>query len=518
MDKTGEGARLTDATPLSNQTIDRNNTASQTLALDATGASQHTKRIYTKLFFQRPLSYRQAVTWLFMRSLIFGTAYGYFWSVQISIQEKGATFKDQSTLSIAFYPNSFKFLLAPILDSFFSVTIGKSKTYYLLGTFLTGLFFLYLTFSIQDLIDRVKVVYLTIIFFTINTLLSVSEIAGDAWCLTLFSDSDRAKVPTFQSLGQALGITIAYNFFTPFNDVAWLNEKIFYDNPVDQPLLTHGMYCMFVCALFAAQFTVVLLWVAEDITNVKDATDIVTFGDVLKVLPRHFSNKYMRSLVFYMFACRMFYYMIESTFDLMLLKNGHMNIRRSFISNVDLFMFPLVFLASYCTVYYLHVGRLIRTFHLFMFVVVTHGLFRLVTVLDLIESRNSERTLIARGLTSLVYGMDFSTYFLSSFFYSIVNPKIGNTGMTCLISLMNQTLALSQTVGLYLADYVEYKLLVGVCLITQFTLLVLLFPFASTFDKLDYRLFDLSEPPSVIYARLKPSEDKSKGKDRAIKS
>ena len=119
--------------------------------------------------------------------------------------------------------------------------------------------------------------------------------------------------------------------------------------------------------------------------------ETVTFTQVLKVFPRHFTNRSMLKFVIYMFACRFFYYMIEPLFDLRIMSNGHRNIRRSYVNNLDMVFSPVSFTLSYMTVYYLVPGNLIKMFHLTMFMVVGHGFFRFATIMDLIENRNTTR-------------------------------------------------------------------------------------------------------------------------------
>ena len=88
--------------------------------------------------------------------------------------------------------------------------------------------------------------------------------------------------------------------------------------------------------------------------------------------------------------------------------------------------------------------------------------------------------------------MDYSTYFLYAFFFHITNPKIGNTGMCCLVALMNQTWFLSQTLGFYLADTFEFEHIVPICLICQMVMLLVFFRFSITLDKMSPKEFDLT--------------------------
>ena len=196
----------------------------------------------------------------------------------------------------------------------------------------------------------------------------------------------------------------------------------------------------------------------------------------------------MRAFIGYMFATRFIYFMIDFGLDLKLVKNGYLNISRSTISNIDTVVYPLIFVLSLCTIYFMKKDRLIRMFHLNMFVIVLTGLFRFLTYLDLINNRNYNRTFAARIVSGILTGVDFSTMFLMGFYNTIVNKAVGNTGITCLIALMNQTTVLSRTVGLKLVALVDYNWLCITCLVLQAVLLVLLYPYAGYLDKKDTKL------------------------------
>lgn len=473
------------------------------------GSSQLKPFRTTNMFFQRVLTLRQRILWLFLCNTVYGLAYGYYFSVQTTLQEQGATYKQQSLLSIAFYPYSFKFILAPFLDRFYSYKFGRSKTYVLSGSLVNCLLFVILAINVEDYLKNKDVMMLMVMLLLITTVLCTIEIATDCWILSLFDEEHRSAATTYEYLGQLIGTTLAFNVFVPLNDVQWLNDNIYTSNPVDTPLIHHYQICLLVACFYMLQFLVLLLFVAEEMYI--NPEDSVTFTQVLKVFPRHFSNKNMLKFVLYMFCTRFFYYMIEPIFDLKIMSNGYQNVRRSYVNNLDTVFSPVSFTLSYMTVYYLVPGNLIRLFHFTMMVVVSHGYFRYLTLMDLMTNRDSTRALMARGLTTVVLAMDYSTYFLYAFFFHITNPKIGNTGMCCLVALMNQTWFLAQTVGFYLADMFEFEYLIPICLVFQTLLLLLLFRFSGRLDKMDPKLFDLSRDLPKTEKTTSKSEAKLKG-------
>ena len=94
-----------------------------------------------------------------------------------------------------------------------------------------------------------------------------------------------------------------------------------------------------------------------------------------------------------------------------------------------------------------------------------------------------------------------------SFFNTIVNKAVGNTGITCLIALLNQTASMSNTIGLLLIDNIGYEPVVVTCLTIQTILLILMRRYVDYLDHKDSKLFDISEPNRKEPATPSKTED-----------
>lgn len=227
------------------------------------------------------------------------------------------------------------------------------------------------------------------------------------------------------------------------------------------------------------------MFIAEEKILDNKAKDICK---ILSIVPRHATNSHMRAFIGYMFAMRFIYFMIDPGLDLKLVRNGYMNMGRSTISNIDTVVYPIIFVMSFYTIYFARKGQLIKMFHLNMFIIVFTGLFRFLLYIDLINNRDYHRAFIARIFSGFLTGFDFSTIFLMGFFNTIVNKAVGNTGITCMIALMNQTGVLSKTVGLKLIAYIDYNVLCCVCIAVQLVILVILYPYAGVLDRKNPKL------------------------------
>jgi len=444
---------------------------------------------FTKGCCQSILSFKAAAVYMFFLYLSISTLQGYFQGLRLILRSRGASFEDQSKLSFADYPYTFKFLFAPMLDRYFIKRVGKSRTYIIGGCAVIVPLFLIMGPIIEDLLDHKKILPLLSLTMSINCLVSLVQISGESWVLTLFRDDDeKSKASTFMNVGISMGTVLGYNLFIPLNDLEWLNDTFFENKPLNTPLVTNTMMCLFIAGMFFVAGVITLLFISEKYSTEKQAS----LKEIWAILPRHATNKDMRNFILYFFCASFVYYTVDQAFDLTLVQNGYMNLSPSVISNIDTLCYPIVFVLSMGTIYFMKKGQLIRMYHLNLFVVCFSGTFRYLMCMDLMINQNVLRTIIARCFASVLYGMDFTGYFLMAFFNTIVDESVGNTGITSLIAIMNQTYVLSATVGFALLQQFGFPLYVPTILVAQFCILVLLFPLSFKIDKKDAKLFDLS--------------------------
>lgn len=460
-------------------------------------------KVYTKMFFQKPMSYKVACVWVFFNYLAIGLVQGYYGSFTLILQAKGITFQEQSILSLGSVPYTFKFLLSPFMDRFFVNRFGRSKTYIVSGGIVLTILFFVLAPTISYYINNLKVVPVTVLFIAVNTIVCIVQIGGESWILSMFRKEDKPKASIYMGLGQSLGVMLGSNIFVPLNDVQWLNTYI-YSNPGTEPILTHAIMCFTLAIIFGGLTTVNLLFLAEERIMSSKAKDICK---ILMVVPRHATNSHMRKMIGYIFVNRFFVYMISTIQDNKLVSNGYLDISRSILANIDTVCYPVVFFLSYCVIYYARKGILLRMFHLNMFINVFVTALGYLTYLDLVYNRNHTRTLVFRAVLSVLNGMDFSASFLLGFYNIIVNKAVGNTGITCLITISNITITYSVTAGFELVSYLGYDFSSIACLSLQFLILVLCWPYTKVLDNKDIKLFDVSEPEKKEFAKLEETEE-----------
>jgi len=447
---------------------------------------------HTRGLFQRVLSFKQAALFMLMHFLVISVVQGYFYALRLILRSRGGSYEDQATLSISDYPYTFKFLLAPILDRYYLSRVGRSRTYLLSTAAILALSFIGIGPIIEEMLDEKRITALFVINLGVNIVVCVAQIAGESWVLTLFKDEDeKSKASTFINVGYNIGYVLGFNIFIPLNDLEFLNTTFFKNHPLSHPLVENIYMCYFISLLFLLEFLTILLFISEK----RAENNPSSLLQIIKIIPKHFTNKNMRSLIVYFFITSFVYYSVDQSFDYMLVQNGVMNMSPSTISNIDTVLYPVLLVISLGTVYFMKTGQLLKMYHLNLIVVLLTATYRYFMVVDLLNNANEERTIIARSYASILYGMDFTSFFLMGYFNTIVSEEVGNTGITCLIALMNWTTIISSTVGFALLEYIDFTILVPIVIILQGIILVFTYNMGRRIDAKPAHLFDLSDNP-----------------------
>ena len=82
-------------------------------------------------------------------------------------------------------PFSFKFLIAPFIDSYYIKRLGKRKTYVITSLVFMSVMLSYLSVNINDYINNLKILKLIVTNFFVMFLLTFLDVATDAWSLDL---------------------------------------------------------------------------------------------------------------------------------------------------------------------------------------------------------------------------------------------------------------------------------------------------------------------------------------------
>lgn len=151
-------------------------------------------------------------------------------SIPFMLQSK-VSYSEIATFSLVSWPFSLKILWAPIVDSVYSPSFGRRKSWLVpiqlaAGVLMTAGSYWVATFlgsTEGDTVTPPNIYALTAYFLTLYFLMATQDIAVDGWALTMLSKANVGYASTCNSVGQTLGYFIAYVGFLALNDPSTCN-------------------------------------------------------------------------------------------------------------------------------------------------------------------------------------------------------------------------------------------------------------------------------------------------------
>jgi len=135
-------------------------------------------------------------------------------SLPLLMNEKKVSSMEQAVFSMVAYPFAFKLLWAPLVDSVYSSSFGRRKTWIVPAQLAIGALLLTSSFRVNAMLGgdggSVDVNKLTALFFSFYFLCATQDIAVDGLALTVLSERNREYGATCNAIGQTLGYFLAY--------------------------------------------------------------------------------------------------------------------------------------------------------------------------------------------------------------------------------------------------------------------------------------------------------------------
>ncbi|XP_055335216.1 acetyl-coenzyme A transporter 1-like [Paramacrobiotus metropolitanus] len=216
-------------------------------------------------------------------------------SIPMILSSRHVSYHDQAFFSLVFWPFSLKLIWAPIIDSIYSKAFGRRKSWLIPTQYLIGIFMLILSLSVDSLLGRQpdgkniigatpSIVIITVIFFTLNFLASVQDIAVDGWALTMLAKRNVGYASTCNSVGQTAGYFIGNVMFLAFESADFCNKYI-RDEPEATGMVTLPGFLWFWGFVFIISTTAVWIMKKEGDDD-HDASEGVlsAYRTLLKIL------------------------------------------------------------------------------------------------------------------------------------------------------------------------------------------------------------------------------------------
>ncbi|EFO84528.1 hypothetical protein CRE_22592 [Caenorhabditis remanei] len=160
--------------------------------------------------------------------LLQGVPLGLIGAIPLLLSSKHVSYGSQAIFSFAYWPFSLKLLWAPIVDSVWSKRLGRRKSWMVPCQYLIGLFMLFLSFKVNDIMGgndgSPNVIFLMLIFLPLNFLAATQDIAVDGWALTMLSKKNVGYASTCNAVGQTAGYFLGNIVFLALESSTFCND------------------------------------------------------------------------------------------------------------------------------------------------------------------------------------------------------------------------------------------------------------------------------------------------------
>ena len=200
---------------------------------------------------------------------------------------KGLSYTSLGLFSMATYPYSLKILWSPVVDSCYSRTVGRRRSWiipiqlvsglllYVLGTCITrGVIFdgvddafrggVVSAEATAAKLSHLDVGSLALYFGILVFLCATQDIAVDGWALTILSRPSLSYASTAQTVGLNMGYFLSFTVFLSLNSAEFANRYVrAADSPLPYGLVSLGGYLRFAGCVYVLVTAYVWLCVGE---------------------------------------------------------------------------------------------------------------------------------------------------------------------------------------------------------------------------------------------------------------
>ncbi len=446
---------------------------------------------FTSILCNKPQSARQTKWIILCIFMTVGMLQRYQDSVSLDLQEKGASYTDQSNFSLVYYPYFFKIFLAPLIDMFFFKNVGRCKTWIVVSCTTIAVALMTIAVFVDRIMRPEHIGSIVFMWFGLNVLAVFFLISGEMFVVKSLEGDHKAMGGLIFDVGFSIGGFISYNAFIPLNSVRWLNDHLYRSSPRTTPLVSHQQMLLVMGAVHLLIGGYILLFVSERKTETAEPKQ--TFKQLFKIFPKLLTNAYLRNLLLFYVATKFVKELFNPSIDLKFMDH---NMSRATIANTDTFSFPAMLVASYFITPFVKQGRLLMGgIFMALFCVMTM-IFKFWVLLDLIDKKDQTRTFWLYLICSVFERCQFTTAFSLGFVNTISPDALGSTFLTIFTSWGNVMGDVPKTIGLRLigANIISYEVFGYLCFVGAFLTCLAYYPTASKLDRADKSLFSVEDP------------------------
>jgi len=152
-----------------------------------------------------------------------------------------SSYTQLGVFSIATYPYSFKLFWSPIVDTIYSGSYGRRKSWIVPIQTTTAIILALSAEWVQKQVEDAHVVNITYLFFGLVLLVATQDIAVDGWALTMLKPRNVGYASTCQTVGMNIGYFTSFTVFLALNDPSFCNSYL-RSEPKDAGVIELGAY------------------------------------------------------------------------------------------------------------------------------------------------------------------------------------------------------------------------------------------------------------------------------------
>lgn len=363
-------------------------------------------------------------------------------TMDLILQEKNVSFENQGIFGFVTLPFSVKLLWAPLVDSIYSNSFGRRKSWLIPVQLLLGILLILASYQLDWLLTdksgEPRIINLTQLFLVFYFLAATQDIAVDGWAITMLRSENVGYASTCNSIGQSFGYIVAYSGFLYLKRMDLIELDMFF-------------------YLFGVIFVVstLLIWVFITEKKIEKDEDELSLKETYSIGVKISKLASIKSLIWNLFCYKVFLACFDTLTMRKLLQNG---LKKETIASLTLITTPLTIilpglLSTVTSKTPLNVIN--RTF----LPKLCLGVIGCVLVaLSSSLNMNSWPMFIVM-LVLIVLNVSLGTaVFVSSmsFFSKISDEKVGGTYMTFLNTINNLSGLMPSQISLFLVNRVDF--------------------------------------------------------------
>lgn len=286
----------------------------------------------TPVYYQQELGYAGICSLVAVLFLMLGYFDGYIISVSLILQSQPDNYYTMYLLSFVSYPALLKFLVSPIMDTFYIKTFGKSKTYLVASSLCMASICLVSSSYIDNIITTNQAGMITLILVSINVCIMFYFMAATIWIVTLFTGIEaKTRGSLIKPLAEELGKIIFLGVFIPLNSVKWLNQYVYtQENAISEPMISHRHVFLFAGGSLLMLAGFVTFFVAEKKIKTENH---VSLRVILKFVPKLLSSRNLIVLTGFFMTFECLHYLAS---ELVELKTVHAGFSKESVAVIDM--------------------------------------------------------------------------------------------------------------------------------------------------------------------------------------